>query len=357
MGATRQFERSIARDQEARHRTTSSISKASSFVHDDDYADELSESFTQRTGSLSSELSSSSINQMSSYSSSSSSLRKSSSFLKQSPKTSNKQPHSNNFRSKYFIKLGVLGGPINASRFQSNHFRAHSDPLPMAGSASPEVLKTDGGMCDSSLTLHSSPVLSPAAAAKRKVLRTNNKGRTTSNGGSVCFQPQVQVRPVPGRQDLPEPIKESLWMSMPEFVTGLERNTLEFASEGFSWQDAKEEDQFLFWNGEFIHPALYYHHHAYYYSHNGGAAPPLMAAVPVVAPTSQQTTPPAASRTTTSPTCCDLKRPFLLYMLSSQQQQEQSHPLPGAATTTLQEPSLDPGVFKCLIVQHFRSIY
>ena len=207
----------------------------------------------------------------------------------------NKSNKSNTFRSMYYRKLGVLASEQGETRRTQNRSRTFSDPLAPTAAAPLEVLKTDGGLHDTSLTLHSPPV----SPTKIKAKRTTGGQQLVP---AVCFEPQVQVQRVPGRQDLPDSIKDSLWMSMPEFIMGVERNTLEFASEGFAWQNVMEEEQFMFWNGTMVHPASY---HAYYAGHAPSPVPPRL------------------RDSCTEHSRCNLKRPFLMYMRAQQQQQQQ----------------------------------
>ena len=70
----------------------------------------------------------------------------------------------------------------------------------------------------------------------------------------VSFENFVVVHRIPNLDAYSEDMKNAIWTSSEEMETEVMRNCLEFASEGMNWQDTLEEDMFLEYNNELVHP-------------------------------------------------------------------------------------------------------
>jgi hypothetical protein len=69
------------------------------------------------------------------------------------------------------------------------------------------------------------------------------------------FYNKVAVVRIPSRYQYPESMKQSIWGSMKEINENARRNTIEFASEGWDWRRATEDDaMYIAPNGELVHP-------------------------------------------------------------------------------------------------------
>ena len=162
-------------------------------------------------------------------------------------------------RARYLQRLGVAP-PSSAGPSTS---RKKIAPLPQSvktgscsqqrrrtrreRSSSVEILKNDHGVKDETLTTESNPPSSPISSSV------------------VRFQPSVEVHSVPSRNEYSNRIKQALWMPPLEMEEMVTRNSIEFASEGWDWRHAAEEEDFVCIgggnvhqpgsSGEWIHPA------------------------------------------------------------------------------------------------------
>jgi len=71
---------------------------------------------------------------------------------------------------------------------------------------------------------------------------------------SVRFNLNVEIHSIPNRQQYPYKTKQLIWMQPAELEESLHRNTLEFAAEGNDWRLAKEEDEFVWFENNLVHP-------------------------------------------------------------------------------------------------------
>ena len=71
----------------------------------------------------------------------------------------------------------------------------------------------------------------------------------------ITFYNKVSVVHIPSRHHYPELMRKSIWGTMREISDNARRNTLEFASEGWDWRAATEDDaMYVAPNGERVHP-------------------------------------------------------------------------------------------------------
>jgi len=124
-------------------------------------------------------------------------------------------------RHRYLVKLGVLGGsPVSSFK----------PPLSSNSSQMPNTSPTG-------------------------ILRTGNSKPPQSppTKPSVSFKTKVSIQYIPDKRQLVN--REDLWVQKEEFSQSLQRNCLEYAADGWSWENATEECDFICYQNELVHPA------------------------------------------------------------------------------------------------------
>lgn len=142
---------------------------------------------------------------------------------------------SHRIRSRYFQKLGVMGGPpcVVATKL-AQKIKPGARPAPTFT----EVLKDDLGHADDNLT-----ALSPPQHSKY------------NRESKVGFQAQVSIHEIPHRNEYSLEIRERLWMTPKELEEAAYRNCIEFTAEEWDWRQAVEEPDFCLIQGVWTHPA------------------------------------------------------------------------------------------------------
>ena len=71
----------------------------------------------------------------------------------------------------------------------------------------------------------------------------------------ISFYQKVAVHSIPARHHYPRETRERIWNTLLEIREMARRNTIEFASEGYDWRKAAEDDAMLLTpEGERVHP-------------------------------------------------------------------------------------------------------
>lgn len=73
----------------------------------------------------------------------------------------------------------------------------------------------------------------------------------------VHFQEQVHVKTIPSHRDYDQATLQQMYSSIREIQTEAERNDYEFTLDGGTLEQCKEEDEFLLWKDELVHPATF----------------------------------------------------------------------------------------------------
>ena len=82
---------------------------------------------------------------------------------------------------------------------------------------------------------------------------SNTEGTTIRK---LTFNEEVSVCPIPKREEYSKRIRSHLWSSSHEMMLNCERNSIEFAAEGWDWRNSLEDDQMYrcVATNELIHP-------------------------------------------------------------------------------------------------------
>ena len=138
-------------------------------------------------------------------------------------------PPANNLRIRYLSRLGITQEPqrkkivpLKLSRRPKSNLVTLQAP-PKKDEESKEVDRDDSPSC--------------------------NKVR------SVSFDDSITIRSIPTRKEYPVAIRKDLWGTKEEVLFNVHRNAMEFAAEGWDWQQAVEDHEMIKGhNGELIHP-------------------------------------------------------------------------------------------------------
>jgi len=150
-----------------------------------------------------------------------------------------KRAASQDHRAKLLNRLGIYeGGPSNstpASAAQNRRLRILKAsgvgytivPTPQSGSAIRPPL---GGVIS-----HSEP------------LKVDNNHHGVSSGPKrktqkIKFQDEVDVIPIPMRNEYSDRIKSRIWSNKYELQENAQRNAVEFAAEGWKWENVTEDE-------------------------------------------------------------------------------------------------------------------
>jgi hypothetical protein len=171
--------------------------------------------------------------------------------------TSELEQQRTRIRSNFFNKLG-----IDEKKGDSKSINA---PLPSRGSLlgnvqiTQEPLKFDevkeqpkspwahifGSASTSTTPLSTSPSCSSlcsSSTGKREV--------------RITFHSEVMVVPIPKREEYSKRVRDRLWSNPEELQVNAQRNSMEFAAEGWDWRTALEDENMYrdALTGELIHP-------------------------------------------------------------------------------------------------------
>lgn len=89
-------------------------------------------------------------------------------------------------------------------------------------------------------------------------LRMNRANRENGNkeGRHVIFHDEVSVIDIPMRSEYSKRIRSCMWNSLSDLNENMERNSTEFAAEGWNWESVLEDEGMYIdaTSGELVHP-------------------------------------------------------------------------------------------------------
>jgi hypothetical protein len=82
------------------------------------------------------------------------------------------------------------------------------------------------------------------------------KADTANKKTKINFQDEVEVMPIPTRYEYSDRIGSLIWSNQHELQENAERNTMEFAAEGWNWRNVTEDEGMYICSvsGELVHP-------------------------------------------------------------------------------------------------------
>lgn len=88
-----------------------------------------------------------------------------------------------------------------------------------------------------------------------KIVQACGFGQLETPSGTVKFKSEVSVIVIPSRREYSAAVKKTLWTGRKELRAQAMRNTLEYRTDGKDdWRECREETEFVFLNGELMHP-------------------------------------------------------------------------------------------------------
>lgn len=144
------------------------------------------------------------------------------------------------------------GGQIHIQRTDESSLGGSVNLISENGSANSSV---DGGATNLSCT-------TPCFSAGNLTFVSNDSSVETRSAKrprlrrKVSLNHQVAVVPIPMRGEYPDPVRARLWSTASELYENAVRNSVEYASEGWNWRAAVEDESMIVDNnsGDLIHP-------------------------------------------------------------------------------------------------------
>jgi len=94
---------------------------------------------------------------------------------------------------------------------------------------------------------------------RQRQIKSSAKTRSKSHKKSISFDNNVNVVPIPKREEYSTRVSHRLWSSSHEIHENAARNSVEFAAEGWNWRTVTEDEHMYVCGitGQLIHPVHY----------------------------------------------------------------------------------------------------
>lgn len=179
--------------------------------------------------------------------------------IKINPKVS--PPCSNRLRSNLFNKLGIVDVPMPPLASPTSTTGNKKTVLGPNVKIIKAPLKRDDGpdplFNKQNFLLETLGSLFRAGSPSSVTSIVDDSSTVSSaTRRNLTFDEEVSVVHIPRRDQYSKRIQEHLWNSAETLQTAVMRNTVEYAADGWKWQDVREEDQHFQCpeSGELIHP-------------------------------------------------------------------------------------------------------
>ena len=146
-------------------------------------------------------------------------------------------------RARFLNRLGIR--PNGRSPPQESTIRG-----PLRSNSFCESLKADRGAPDPAIEDDSSCVTASSSSMDSYASQLSD----SSQPRKVSFRTTVTVHPIPARSSYSDRMRRQLWTPPDIQVQNTARNVFEFAAEEWDWTKVVDDEFFINWNGERIHP-------------------------------------------------------------------------------------------------------
>lgn len=156
-------------------------------------------------------------------------------------------------RSRLLHSLGIFpGASVNISSI------CISSPLHHEGDSVTKSMPASSNKEEQRFSLAKSSFKPCSANHRQESLKYKTEDIAPKDNSRVSFVDVVSVVEIPSHREYGDAIKQDLWNGLAQLAASVQRNSLEFQSEGYNWQNCLEEHDFVrLPSGELMHPTTY----------------------------------------------------------------------------------------------------